>query len=271
LTGLSARAAAVTALLLVAFFARRAEATDFHVLEVHAGYELHWAGEQTGHGSYGLGYTWDVFVTSASLRGVEVGGRLDLLHCPECERALDGGAASGLALVSFAKDDLSSVTFYAGLAPGVGYSRNTEALVFQGEVQAALQLRGVYSGLWFRPTLFAGGGGAMDGYLSFGLRLTFGFSPNHGKKPEEPPPPPPPPPGTCDPPRHAAVPAASATWSIPNCFRPSVVARLDGKEVECTNADGALSVRLGRARPGTAQRLEIDIAGGTFPVKIARE
>jgi hypothetical protein len=255
-----------------------ASATDFHVLEAHAGYELHLkGGVGDGHATYGAGYIWDVFITHPVLRGAQVGLRADLLHCPDCEEPSDGAAVLGLASVTFWKDDLSSLTWYGGIAPGIGYTRQTEVVFAEGELQTALQFRAIYSGLWVRPILFFGAGGAYDGYASIGLRLAVGYSPNHGVDPcadrdaacAERPTPRLPAAG-CDPPQRAELAAAEERWSLSGCFRTGVSARVDGQGAPVADRDGDLSIEVGRAPPGTVQTVEIDIAGGTFSVRLER-
>ncbi len=275
------RTLAASALAALGSWAGTASATDFHVIEAHAGYELHLkGGVGDGHATYGLGYVWDVFITHPVLRGAEVGLRADLIHCPSCAEPIDGGALLGLASVTFWKDDLSTVSWYSGIAPGVGYSRETSAIFAEAELQTALQFRGIYSGWWLRPILFFGAGGAYDGYASVGLRLAIGFSPNHGKdpcadgrlncEPVAEPPPAPPDHSACNPPERAELGAARDHCSLPGCFRAGVEARVDGQAAPATNQAGDLSIEVGRARPGTVQTVEIDIAGGTFTVQLER-
>ncbi len=244
-----------------------AGATDFHVLEAHAGYELHSGGG--GHGSYGLGYTFDTLVTAPSLRGVEVGGRFDVLHCPACDRTLDGAALVLPVLVTFWKEDLSPVTFYFGPAFGFGYSRATEKFFAMGELEAALQIRSIYDGLWVRPILFGGIGGAYDGYASLGLRIVVGYSPNHGVRTTEPPEPPPRS-GNCDPPPSADLAAGEPNWVVPYCYRSNVSVRLDGKGVAVSDRSGDLVIGVGAAASGTTQQVEIFLAGGSFSVQLRR-
>jgi hypothetical protein len=255
-----------------------AGATDFHVLEAHAGYELHLnGGVGDGHGTYGAGYVWDVFITHPVLRGAQVGLRADLLHCPGCEEPVDGGALLGLASVTFWKDDLSSVTWYGGLAPGIGYTRQTHAVFAEGELQTALQFRAIYSGLWVRPMLFFGAGGAYDGYASVGLRLAIGYSPNHGVDPCadraaecEGPRPPRLSPSGCEPPERAELPAAEQSYVLTGCFRAGVSARVDGQAAPLADRGGDLAIEVGRTEPGAVQTVEIDIAGGSFSVRLER-
>jgi hypothetical protein len=264
--------------LISAAWTSTAQATDFHVLEAHAGYELHLkGGVGEGHATYGAGYVWDVFITHPVLRGAEVGFRADLLHCPGCEEPIDGGALLGLASVTFWKDDLSSVTLYGGIAPGIGYTRQTEVLFAEAELQTAVQFRALYSGLWVRPIVFFGAGGAYDGYASVGLRLAVGYSPNHGvdpcadrdaecadSRPLRAPA------SGCDPPERAELAATAERWKLAGCFRAGVSARVDGQAAPVADRNGDLSIDVGRTEPGTAQTVEIDIAGGTFSVRLER-
>jgi hypothetical protein len=246
-----------------------AAATDFHVLEAHAGYEQHLSGGVgDGHGSYGLGYVWDVFITHPTFRGVEVGGRVDLLHCPSCASAVDGGAVLGTALLTLWKDDLSTVTAYAGLAPGLGYSHETKAIFAEGELEVAVQFRALYAGLWVRPIVFLGAGGAYDGYASAGLRIAIGYSPNHGQRGMDEAPPAPR--TGCDPPERAELPASQKRWSLQGCFRDGVAVQVDGRPVGIADQQGDLEIDVGVARAGSAQTVEIDIGGGPFSVRLER-
>ncbi len=260
------RSTAIGALAMT-FWCAPARATDSHVLEAHGGYELHLAGG--AHGSYGVGYTFDTLVTAPSLRGVEVGGRIDILHCPGCDRAFDGAALVLPVLVTFWKEDLSPVTFYFGPAFGLGYSRATDKVFAMGELEAALQIRSIYDGLWVRPILFGGIGGAYDGYTSVGLRIAVGYAPNHGVRTVEPPIPEPPP-GKCDPPLRAELAANEASWVVPYCYRRNASARVNGHDVPIADRSGDLAITVGSAAPGTTQQVEIFLAGGSFPVQLRR-
>ena len=261
------RASAALFALAATLLSAPASATDFHVWELDAGYELHRTGG--GHGTYGVGWTWDTFVTAPTLRGVELGTRLDVLHCPSCDHKFDGGQIALSTLFTFWKDDLSTVTFYFGPAFGGGYSRATEVPFALVELQAALQVRSIYDGIWFRPVLFAGAGGAYDGYTSLGLRVAFGYAFNHGEQIVETPPPPPPP-GSCNPPVDADLPSSESAWVVPHCFRRNASARVDGHDVTIADRGGDLEIKVGPSTPGTTQQVEIFVAGGVFTAQLRR-
>jgi hypothetical protein len=248
-----------------------AHATSFDVLELHAGYELH--NHDDWHGSYGIGYTWDVFLTTPSPypRGVLLGVRADLLHCFDCRDKIDGGALFLPALITFAKEDLSTLNWYLGLAPGAGYSQENERFFAAVEVQGALQWRSIYDGFWVRPILYASAGGAYDGYLGFGFRLAVGFSPDHGRRhPGDDGPPSPPLPGTCNPPTDADAPASDDTWVLDSCYRDNIAVRVDGADAVVRANGRDLVIVVGKGQAGTAQRVEVDIAGGVFEIQLHR-
>ncbi len=259
-----------TGLLAVTLWPSLAGATDFHVIEAHDGYELHRTGG--GHGSFGVGYTWDTLLTVSIPRGFELGARLDVLHCPACEHKIDGAALLGSALVTAWKDDLSAITFYLGPAVGLGYSAETDKPFLELELQAAVQFRLIFDGLWIRPMLFGGAGGAYDGYTSVGLRLAVGYAVNHGQRlaPDTTPPVLPHVPGACDPPPSADLAASAVSWIVPNCFRKNASAHLGGLDVPVSDHGGDLEIRVGAATPGATQQVEIFVAGGSFPVQLRR-
>jgi hypothetical protein len=243
-----------------------ARATDFHVIEAQGAYDFHRAGG--GHASYGLGYTFDTFITAPWLRGVELNGRLDLLHCADCTGAVDGAALVVSPLVTWWKTDLSSVTPYFGFSAGGGYDGQPSAAFALFELQAAVQFRAIYEGIWVRPSIYLGAGGAYDGYTSGGIRLAIGFSPNHGKRyddgsvPRRP--------GTCGPDPEVSISPLATFWIVPNCYRPNVTANVDGRPAEVSDQNGDLVVNVGAAQVGTVQSVEVFIAGGVFPTKLER-
>jgi hypothetical protein len=260
------RSAALAALAVV-LTSPDVRATDFHVIELQGAYDLHRTGG--GHASFGAGYTFDTFITTPALRGLLLSGRFDLLHCSDCNGVVDGGALVVSPLFTWWKTDLSSITPYVGLSAGGGYESQPSAAFALFELQVAVQFRAIYQGIWVRPSIYLGGGGAYDGYTSAGLRLAIGFSPNHGTRyPDEPPPLHP---GACDPPPDVTLPPEATTWVVPNCYRANVAAKVDGHDVDISDQNGDLVVHIGPAARGTVQNVEVLIAGGVIPTTIARK
>ena len=254
------------AVIGVLLFAPPALATDFHVLEAIAGSDFR------GRSTLGLGYTFDAFVTSKSLRGALVGTNVNALYCHYCDKTFGGGWLNIHALFTFWKDDLSVVTPYFGLAGGGGFSRWNDAAFGQIEGQIALQSRALYQGWWIRPTIFAGYSGAYDEHATFGLRIAIGYAFNHGTSP---------PPGEkpacaaqvcgrCDIPKQVELSASADTLKLCNCSQ-ATGATLDGGRSLNIHADGNdLIIDVGRADPGTGQTIKIDIAGGAENVTVIR-